>query len=218
MHNLLIFGGTFDPIHNGHIKIAENVQQHFNFDEFIFLPCKIPLLKNQCIATPKQRLTMLELALKNISTSTSNCTFKFKIDKREINRDSPSYMVNTLIDFRNEVGDSMPLTLLMGEDTFGNIPQWYKWESLIKLTNFLVVRRPTMSQQLAPTLNSLLSSHETHDHQKLRTEPCGYIFQFNAGAYNLSSSYIRGQLMNAPLANALPESVENYIKKHNLYR
>lgn len=208
---MLIFGGTFDPVHNGHINVAMNVQSNYNFERFIFLPCKTPLLKNNSRATPQQRLEMLNIALKIYPG------YNFETDSREILRDSPSYMVTTLEDYRREVGDNIAITLLMGRDSFSDLPRWYNWKELLSLCNILVIDRPGNSD-FSSTILTLLEKHETHDAANLKKNAHGVIYRFNAGNYEVSSTSIRHLLAENKTSNLpLPLSIKKYIKNNNLY-
>ncbi|MGQ3889514.1 nicotinate-nucleotide adenylyltransferase [Legionella sp. CNM-1927-20] len=214
MSNLIIFGGTFDPIHNGHINTAINIQQYFHFERFIFLPCKVPLLKDNAQASPTQRLEMLTLALREYN----NSALHFEIDTREINRKTPSYMVTTLEDYRHELGNTIAISLLMGIDTFVTLPRWHQWERLLQLANILIMARPGY-QLKSQLMRELLNEKETQEAALIQTVANGLIYQFNAGAYNLSSTVIRAQIRQGNLLNAnLPTAVKQYIKKNRIYQ
>ncbi len=175
MHNLIIYGGTFDPPHNGHLNTAINVQDHFNFDRFIFLPCKTPLLKNYAAATPAQRLAMLELAL-----DLQNKTKHFGIDLAEIKRDTPSYMVESLHHFRQQYGERIAITLLLGADTFSQLPHWHDWQKLLTLANLLVIKRAGFSEQYSNAIKELLMRHETTDAKAITRQAHGFIYRYDA--------------------------------------
>lgn len=211
MPDILIFGGTFDPVHNGHVEVAMAVQNHCYFEHFIFLPCKVPVLKNNAHASPQQRLDMLHLALQDYSG------YNFEIDEREIARDSPSYMVTTLEDYRLESGQDIAITLLMGRDSFAELPRWYNWEKLLQLCNILVIDRPGYINFPDPICH-LLNQHETVNLPDLKTQPHGKIYRFKAGRYDYSSTSIR-QLLLENKTNQLPlsVSVKQYINQFNLY-
>jgi nicotinate-nucleotide adenylyltransferase len=209
--DILIFGGTFDPVHNGHIEVAINIQNHCHFDRFIFLPCKVPVLKNNSHASTEQRLDMLHLALQHYPG------YKFEVDEREIVRDSPSYMVTTLDDYRLELGYYIAITLLMGSDSFAELPRWYHWEKLLLLCNLLVIDRPGQIK-FSDTMLNLLTKHETANPSDLKTQAHGKIYRFNAGLYDYSSTSIRHQLStNQTNQLPVPGSVAQYIKQFNLY-
>ncbi|MDI9818855.1 MULTISPECIES: nicotinate-nucleotide adenylyltransferase [unclassified Legionella] len=212
MRNLLIYGGTFDPIHNGHINAAINIQNYFNFQQFIFLPCKIPLLKNKAIATATQRVEMLQLALKDLNKN-------FIIDLSEINRATPSYMVDTLGNFRQKAGENTAITLLMGEDTFRKIPQWHEWKRLLTLANFLVINRAGSDNSQPPDfLNKFFNAHKTNDNKAILNNAHGFIYRYDAGNFDISSTLIRNQLTEKEyLKDIVPSSVLSYIKQNHLY-
>ncbi|STX51263.1 nicotinate-nucleotide adenylyltransferase [Legionella busanensis] len=214
MSNLIIFGGTFDPIHNGHINTAINVQNYFHFDRFIFLPCKVPVLKDNAQASTTQRLEMLRLAIEE----TNKSELHFEIDTREINRETPSYMVTTLEDYRAELGNTIAISLLLGIDAFATLPQWYQWGRLLQLANILVISRPGY-QLKSQCLRDLLNEQETYKAKHIQKRAHGLIYQFNAGLYNLSSTAVRAKIKHDDSINSdLPISVGQYIKKNQVYR
>lgn|SRR3990167_2286437 len=193
-HNIVIFGGTFDPIHYGHLNISTAVQDFFNFESFIFLPCKIQVLKNTIPVNQVHRVTMLELACENYPKK-----YNFLIDSQEISRKSPSYMVLTLRNYRKKLGPNVSITLMLGVDSFNQLSQWYQWRHIISLANLLVIHRPGY----IPAWN---------------TSPNGVIDYFNAGEYAISSTKVRQELANRPLKyDKIPTNVYDYIVSHNLY-
>jgi nicotinate-nucleotide adenylyltransferase len=211
---LIIYGGTFDPVHNGHIQTALKVQKHFNFDRFIFLPCKIPVLKNQAVATAAQRVKMIELSIAPYAKEGN-----FEIDLSEINRATPSYMVESLEYFRKQFGNKLAITLLMGRDTFNQLPSWHQWIKLLTLANILVINRAGYKE--APDseqLKTLIQTHETSDESALTTQAHGLIYSYDAGIYDVSSSWIRQQIQkNQNLQGYLADSVLDYIRQNHLY-
>lgn len=133
-----ILGGTFDPIHQGHLGIAHAALLACQLTEIRFIPCKQPLLKNQAHASTEQRLAMLSIACKPYPN--------FVIDDREIKRDTPSYMVETLTSLRADYPTSA-LCLIIGIDAFIDLPQWYHWQQLIDLAHIIIPNRPSFSLQ-----------------------------------------------------------------------
>lgn len=213
MSSLLIFGGTFDPIHKGHLHIAINVQTTFNFSHFYFLPCKTPLLKNHATATSAQRLTMLELALMDQPKS-----YHFALDDREIKRDSPSYMVTSLSDYRQNWGQDTAITLLLGWDAFHQFLQWYQWGKILSLANLLIIKRPSITiPSLAKPLQNLITNRATTNPLALLSQSHGLIHCFDAGDYPISSTAIRAQIEQKELTEVLPKAVSDYIINNRLY-
>lgn len=214
LHNVLIFGGTFDPVHQGHLQTAITIQKFFNFEHVLFLPCKTPVLKDKASASAQQRVAMLTLALEEVASQ-----YPFAIDERELQRDSPSYMVTTLQDFRKQWTDNRSISLLLGLDTFYQLPKWHQWQQLLKLCNLLVIDRPGVSTQAPDEITLLLKNHFTDNSARITQERNGLITRFNAGHYDLSSSTIRKNLlMGKNVDKQLPESVYQYILKHSLYK
>lgn len=238
MKNLIIYGGTFDPPHLGHLNTALTIQDILHFNRLIFLPCKTPVLKQATLASSEQRVNMLKLALEGYSN--------FEIDLREITRDTPSFMVDTLEAFRRELGGQTAITLCIGSDAFIQLPQWHCWEKILKLSNLLVIKRapdPVKAQsydtepdqadscdqaagrqnretfdQSMKCLQNLLLTHETFDKNTLKIQPYGAIYRFDAGQYPISSSWLREELQAGHNVDAyLPPRVIQYIKSQALY-
>lgn len=213
MHNLIIYGGTFDPIHLGHLNTAINVQKYFCFERLLFLPCKVPVLKSKAVASAQHRVAMIELALETLDKQ------HFGIDLSEINRITPSYMIDTLKDFRQRFGEYFSITLLLGKDTFNQLPQWRDWKKLLDFANFLVIERAGVKEAKTPSsVQALLNQYETQDKKALSQQPHGLIACFDAGSFNFSSSEIRKLLISSKDGSAyLPQAIEQYIRQNNLY-
>jgi nicotinate-nucleotide adenylyltransferase len=211
MHHIAIFGGTFDPVHNGHLQTNLAIQSHFHFDDYYFLPCKIPALKPPTLANTTQRIDMLALAIKPFKN--------FHIDLREIYRDSPSYMVETLQNYRLEYADAS-ITLIMGYDAFLSLPKWYQWEKIITLANLLVINRNQYSDRPIPDeIKALLTAHQSLEKRTLLKASHGVIYEFDAGDYPISSTEIRDQLQRKlNIETKLPKEVYEYIKQWGLYQ
>lgn len=168
MHSIAIFGGTFDPIHNGHLQTSKFIQTHIKFDSYIFLPCKTPTIKPPTLANNEQRVEMLKLAIKEVPD--------FKLDLREIERDTPSYMVETLESFRLEYPKSS-ITLIIGYDAFLSLPRWYQWEKIITLANLLVINRNEFARQAVPkTMQEFLEKYQTKSKAELLNMQAGRVF------------------------------------------
>lgn len=214
MPSLAIYGGTFDPIHNGHLKTAINIQNHFHFDRFLFVPCKVPVLKNKAHALTSQRLDMLRLAL-----SEQKKELHFELDLIEINRKGPSYMFDTLTTYRETLGESFAITLIIGQDSFNQLPHWHSWEALINKANILVINRPGVNPEPdSKALDELLKNHETHEFEKIKEQASGLIYRYHAGDFNISSTDIRHAIRSRQdLDDYLPSSVADYIDAHQMY-
>lgn len=210
--HILIYGGSFDPIHQGHLQTALALQKHLNVDNIVFLPCKTPLLKRDTYATSAQRVAMLQLALQAYP--------QFTIDLREINRATPSYMVDTLQSFRADYGPSISLILILGLDTFLQLPAWHTWQKIIQLANILVLPRLLQEQQtLSDELKNLILNCETKDKSEFLTQPHGKIYYFNSEHYyDVSSTQIRHAIAHGEnIDDKIPTCVHEYIKLNGLY-
>lgn len=212
MNTILIFGGSFDPPHWGHINTALAVQQVFHFQRFIFLPCKTPVLKQANIATATQRLMMLKLALTDHA--------EFEIDEREINRPTPSYMVHTLESYRAELGENAAITLLLGMDAFIQLPKWYQWERLLSLAHVLTLNRAhTPASRFSLPLHNLLLTCGTGNKEDLLQQSHGKIFCYDAGNYPISSTQLRNKVhAGDSIESYAPAAVIQYIKDQALYQ
>lgn len=211
LQHLALFGGTFDPIHYGHLQVAQAVQKHFQFEKFFFLPCKRPPLKQESLAGPQQRIEMIQLALQDFPI------LHAEISLEEINRAGPSYMTDTLRAFRSKYGRHIAMTLLLGEDAFLNLPHWHESDQLLTLANLLIIPRTTHHSSKA--VSTLLSTHETHTYTDLLHTPHGLIYQLNTDLYPISSTAIRDHVhQGKPIQKFVSPRVEAYIMENGLYR
>jgi nicotinate-nucleotide adenylyltransferase len=162
MHSIAVFGGTFDPVHNGHIQTSLAIQHYFNFDDYRFLPCKVPAIKPPTVANTEQRIIMLELAIQDHQ--------QFVLDLSEIERASPSYMVDTLEHLREQNKQSS-LTLIIGFDAFLSLPKWYRWERIIELAHLVIINRTVYTDDaLSSSLLDLLENYQVFNKKLLLTQ------------------------------------------------
>jgi len=129
-----IFGGTFDPIHIGHLRMALELKEQLGLDEMRLLPCHQPPHRDAPQVSSVQRVEMLRIALQDCP--------ELQLDERELLRDKPSYTYDTLMELRAELGSEVSLVLCMGEDAFAGLPTWYRWQELIRLAHLVVIARP----------------------------------------------------------------------------
>lgn len=141
-----ILGGTFDPIHYGHLRIALEAMEEHKLSEVRFVPCKLPVHKKAPIASKQDRLKMLRLAL--------NSDKRFKCDSREMERNTPSYMIETLESLQQETNE--PLGLIVGSDILPTLSTWHRWEEITKRAKLLVMPRilPISSTQIREILKN----------------------------------------------------------------
>ncbi|MDF2868366.1 MAG: nicotinate-nucleotide adenylyltransferase [Gammaproteobacteria bacterium] len=205
-----IFGGTFDPIHFGHLRTALELYERLPLQEVRFLPCQQPVHKSATGADVNNRLAMLKLAIANQPG--------FTLDTRELERSSPSYMYETLTSIRNEVGNT-PLCLICSMDAFINFTSWYRWEAIPELAHLVVATRANHAKPLSSLLDSFFASRTIHDPQSLLTQAAGYLLFIETTPLTISSTAIR-QIIKNNLSPSylLPEKVETYIEKQHLYK
>ncbi len=195
-----IFGGTFDPIHSGHLVIAEAVKDQLNLAEIIFVPAGQPWLKADWPISPAQhRLAMLRLALAG-----KPC---FKISDAEIERAGPSYTVDTVEELRRKMGADAELFFILGWDSLAMLPRWRDASRLIRLCTLVAVHRPGFPR---PDLKPMEKSVPGVSRRVIfMTEPC----------VDISATDIRVRVRQGlPLTDLVPAAVERYIEEHGLYR
>ncbi|WP_171910161.1 nicotinate-nucleotide adenylyltransferase [Rickettsiella grylli] len=204
-----ILGGSFDPIHYGHLQIALALYQQLHLDEVRFIPCKSPVTDKKIVANQHQRLTMLALALQYYPY--------FSIDERELHRLTPSYMIETLASLRLEYGNT-PLGLIIGYDNLVRLNLWYQWTSLIDYAHLLVVPRPLQTKPCAEEIHVFVKKHLTLDSRLLMQQPSGLIFMAPIQTLPFSASDIRKAIADGHYpVDLLPTSVLDYIVKQKLY-
>ena len=206
-----IFGGTFDPIHFGHLRPLWDVKEALSFDELRLVPSYVPPHRDAPGATPEQRLAMLQLAVADVP--------EFAIDRREIERGGPSYMVDTLQSLRDEVGAAASLSLILGQDAFNGLSGWYQWQRLIELANIVVMHRPGNCLPKGGEVAELFHSRKVDAPERLQKSPSGRIFVQKVTQLEISATQIRTILAkNGDVRFLLPEPVRQYIAQQRLYR
>nr|WP_193988621.1 nicotinate-nucleotide adenylyltransferase [Lelliottia steviae] len=207
---IAIFGGTFDPIHLGHINMAEQCVQQCGLNTLYFMPCAIPAHKAKPGISDEHRVNMLKLAIENNS--------HFAIDYRELNREGASYSLLSLQELRAE-NPSTPIMFLIGMDSFNNLDKWFKWQEIVKLCHIVVYQRPGQSCQVMGELADYKTHAETGDLHQLAHNPAGKLFFLNGLQVDAASSKIRKKiLLDDDMTELLPHSVGQYIAQHHLYQ
>ena len=204
-----IFGGSFDPIHCGHLHIALSLHQQLHLSEVRFIPCKNPVSNKKIVASEQQRLTMLQLALQPYSY--------FSIDQRELHRATPSYTIETLASLRLELGN-MPLGLILGYDNLATLDRWHQWTSLIDYAHLLIVPRPDHTESYPKEIHAFVERYQTLDPWLLSQQPAGLLFMTDVQALPISATYLRKTIAsgNYPVG-LLPPAVLDYILEQKLY-
>jgi nicotinate-nucleotide adenylyltransferase len=213
-----IMGGTFNPIHYGHLRMAQELAESLNLDEVCFIPAASPPHKSEPEISAEHRATMVQLGIAN------NPVFKF--DDRELHRLGASYTVDTLLSLRHELGHEVSLILLMGSDAFTKFNTWHRWQEIIQLCHIALVQRPlaathhvsTPKEPLPKVLETFLHNHYTENSAELRESPTGWVNMQQVTALDISSTAIRNCIQNKHSARYLmPDSVIDYIQANKLY-
>ncbi|MGH8596999.1 MAG: nicotinate-nucleotide adenylyltransferase [Gammaproteobacteria bacterium] len=212
-----VFGGTFDPIHFGHLCLAHELAQHLSLGEVRFVPTGLPPHRGAPASSPRHRLAMVRLAI------TGNP--QFVIDEREVLRKGPCYTFDTLSELRTELGAARPLCLLMGSDAFSGLVTWKNWRGLFDLAHIAVAHRAgfvrkTWERLLPAALRREMRKRLTADNAMLCAQPHGSIFLQPITALDISASTIRARLkarVSSP-RYLLPDAVLEYSRQHRLFR
>ena len=209
MNPIGIFGGSFDPIHFGHLQTAFVIKQVLNFDEVCFIPLGIPPHRESPIAEAKLRLEMVQIAIKD--------QHGFTFDDREIIKKEPSYSVNTLKEFRQE-NPLRSICMILGMDTFLSLPEWYKWAEILEFCHIIVANRPGWRVPDVGIIGDLVSKRNTNCIQDLHNENFGRIYFHDVFQLQISSSDIRKLLgIGCDPCFLLPDSVLEIIKESRCY-
>lgn len=210
-----LVGGTFDPVHHGHIALAQSAWEALPLARIAFVPAGNPWQKTD-ISSAEHRLAMLELALKDLPSD------QFGVDPQELLRTGPSYSIDTLEHYRKKMGPSMPLVLILGMDQWCNLTTWHRWGDILKLSHIAVVNRE-MGNKTPQTLESLLKCHRVQPNE-LTLSSCGHITFFTMPTHRAGSTEIRNTLSRYPTQKALRKvggflstEVLTYIRDHKLY-
>ena len=205
---VIILGGTFDPIHNGHLEIANLVLQKLNTACVHFIPCNLPATKDLPIASAAHRLKMLKIALEDKKIFVANAI--------EIKRGGISYMIDTLHELQKKF-PSTPLCLILGEDAFLQLPTWKKWQELQNYCHFIVLKRKHNNKIISAELQKFITKNTAKNINDMLNLFSGKIFFLPIKHINISSTEIRSNINTEKTKKLLPEKVYTYIKQHKLY-
>ena len=206
----IYYGGTFDPVHNGHLAIATAAQSAFSTD-VILLPSADPPHRPPASASAEQRAAMVDLAI--AGHPGLGC------DRRELHRSGKSYSVLTLRELRKELGPDQPLAWLIGIDSFLGLPSWHHWQDLFSLCHFIVVRRPGRDVADADTVLAEACQGRWQAAPELLSQmPAGQIYLLPTPLRPESATEVRAGLQSGRNMNeVLAPSVSEYIQRHGLY-
>lgn len=205
-----ILGGTFDPVHNGHIRLAVECYERLDLEEVRLIPLHTPPHRQQPTASPEQRYKMLEMATEKIE--------RLNVDDCELARGGISYTIET-VKMMREKSNGISLCLLMGTDAFNSMYTWYQWKDLLNFVHIVIAERPgNVSQPDNTGLQDFLISHQSGNLAELYDSPSGKIFVIAMPLLDISSTRIR-DIFSAKKSPAmlLPDSVIEYIKSNHIY-
>lgn len=205
-----VFGGTFDPIHYGHLRSAFEMLQALRFDEVRFMPCGDPPHRGVTYASAGQRLRLVQLAIEGQPG--------FVADDRELRRDGPSYTVDTLLSLREEFPDRS-LGLIVGMDAFLGLPGWHRWDEILDVAHIVVAHRPGWKAPDIGALGDLITEYGTHRVDDLHAEMRGRIHIHAVTQLEIASTEIR-DLINAGRDPRflMPDAVRHEINETEIYR
>jgi len=206
---LALLGGTFDPVHYGHLRCAEEARQKLGLDKLYLLPAGTPPHRGAPQASTRQRLEMLDLARQEFP--------QLEIDDRETRRSGPSYMVDTLQELRNEA-PTRPLCLLLGQDAANYLHLWFEWEQLFELANIVILTRPGTLMEYPWELAKHIRPRSGSDVRVLYTSRCGIVMHLEVQSIDVSASGIKQIIRTggSPVS-MLPPAVLEYINENRLY-
>ena len=206
-----ILGGTFDPIHNGHIRLAVEVLEKLKLDEVKLIPANIPPHRPTPFASSADRKKMIKLAISDEK--------KLSIDLREIENGNISYTVNTLKSLRDEFSNDI-LFLIIGVDVFNMIDGWKEWQSLLNYTHIIVANRSSDNEDnISSALKKWRNENTIDDINFLTSALSGYIYCIDTPIVKISSRMIRTYYTkHKNIEKYLPSNVITYIKENNLYK
>ncbi len=221
-----ILGGTFDPPHIGHLKLASHFAKRLHLDELLLIPSGEPWQKGSGITPAEIRFQLTEAAGVDLARALLylNVATVVGIDRIEIDRAGPSYAIDTVKALRERYGDQASLIWLMGADSLIQLPTWNAWQALIQYVNFAVASRPQhdIKAELSPAMVDLLKAHQTSDASTLENQASGLIYIDESLAIDLSSTDLRSQLKRSTAGSLsseqIPASTLQIITNLGLYQ
>lgn len=207
------YGGTFDPVHNGHLAVATAARDALDADIWL-MPAHDPPHKGPTSATARQRACMLELAVQDQP--------RLQLDDRELRRDGPSWTIDTLRELRGELDPQAPLAILIGADSFLQLPTWRDWQALTGFAHIVIAERPGHPipvDALPAPLQVFAAGRWLCDAPSLQANPAGGLYRLALPLRPESATAIRHRIADGrPWQQDVPTAVAEYIVRHGLYR
>lgn len=204
-----ILGGTFDPIHMGHLRMAIELQDALGLSHVHIIPCQQPVHRKLPSASAEQRLAMVQCAVANEPTLIA--------DDREIRRKGPSYMIDTLLDMRAEMPNT-PLCLILGIDSYLGFASWHRYNDILELAHLIIAHRPQYQLPKSGIIADMVKHKRQTDPAFIHQHLAGGMMLWPITALDISATDIRKQIaMGKNPRYLLPDSVYQYIKQHDVY-
>lgn len=210
-----IYGGTFDPVHYGHLRVAEELVEHIGFEQLFFVPAGEPRLRDAPLASKDHRAKMVALAIRNNAV--------FLLDEREIKRAGTSTTVESLREYHAEYNGKAALCFMMGADTFLKIHYWHHWHEIFHLCHLIIVDRPGSIRMLAQKnfpqeIQDACAARWVTCVNDLARQSHGMIYVAQTTLLDISATKIRSCVAaGKSIRYLLPDVVADYIKTHHLY-
>ncbi len=216
-----LLGGTFDPVHNGHLAIALEARKKLNLDEFLLIPSALPPHKKSYnISSFTDRANMLELAIGSLTEQEKETDFIVSLIEAE--RTRPSYTIDTLIELRKRLGPKVSFYFIIGADAFVEIETWKSYQKLLSESSFAVITRPTChTKEIAEVIERCFGDYRFDPADKNWSSPdrIGEIHLLEMDPIEISSTQIREMVGSGmSVASFVPAGVEQYIHRHGLYK
>ena len=211
---LVFYGGTFDPVHLGHLAAVDDVLERTGCDLLSLVPCRVSPLKEAPGAGPGDRCAMLERALGERPRT--------RVDRRELEREGPSYSVDTLAGIRDEAGPETALGWVLGSDALAEFERWQGWRRMPELAHLLVLDRPGAPLPARGPVAEMLAECWLDDPAGLRERPAGGVWPVHQRPRDVSATGVRDALAEGPdgwqlATRLLPPEVWEYIRRRGLY-
>ena len=204
-----IFGGSFDPIHKGHIESLKSVTKKLNLSKVLVIPNKVSPLKDLSVASSLEKIKMLEIAFKDFK--------EIEIEDYELKKEGPSFMIETLQHLNKKLGKKKHFLLIIGEDSFQSFHRWKNYQHIIKMTSLLVMNRPGLDNDLTTNAIELHQDHieNTYGDNNFKK---GKIYFIRIKPNPESSTHIRKNIDDqSVLAEGLDDDVLKYLQEQKIY-
>jgi nicotinate-nucleotide adenylyltransferase len=206
----VFMGGTFDPVHHGHLRTALEIQQWLQLSQVTLIPSGEPVHRQHPGCSAEHRLTMVRLA---VADAASLC-----VDAREVNSSEPSFSALTLASLREELGPERPICMVMGMDAYLTLPQWKDWHTFLSLCHIIAVARPGYQYQPVAQMDEFTRQYAIKSSHQLTEKPCGGVLIHELTPLGISATQIRELISQGHSPRYLmPDQVWEYIKQHQLY-